>query len=96
MLFRSKYQIEHVMPQSIDASPEWQAMLGDNWEDVHERLCNTLGNLTLTGYNQEYSNRPFQDKLMLKPGDQREGGPDRDRPPPEALGRRADARGGMR
>ncbi len=63
-----KYQIEHVMPQSIDASPEWQAMLGNNWVDVHERLCNTLGNLTLTGYNQEYSNRPFRDKLTLKPG----------------------------
>ena len=63
-----KYQIEHVMPQSIDASPEWQAMLGEDWADVHERLCNTLGNLTLTGYNQEFSNRPFQDKLTLKPG----------------------------
>lgn len=63
-----KYQIEHVMPQSIDASPEWQSMLGDDWQDVHERLCNTLGNLTLTGYNQEYSNRPFLEKRDLKPG----------------------------
>lgn len=63
-----KYQIEHVMPQSVDASPEWQSMLGDDWQDVHERLCNTLGNLTLTGYNQEYSNRPFLEKRNLKPG----------------------------
>lgn len=62
------YQIEHIMPQKIDGSPEWQSMLGDNWEDVHERLCNTLGNLTLTGYNLEYSNRPFQFKLDLVPG----------------------------
>jgi predicted transport protein len=62
------YQIEHVMPQNIDNSPEWQEMLGDNWQDVHERLCNSLGNLTLTGYNPEYSNRPFKDKLNLDPG----------------------------
>jgi uncharacterized protein with ParB-like and HNH nuclease domain/predicted transport protein len=63
-----KYQIEHVMPQTIDNSPEWQKMLGPDWEDVHERLCHTLGNLTLTGYNQEYSNRPFAEKLELEPG----------------------------
>jgi len=63
-----KYQIEHVMPQSIDDSPEWQAMIGDAWAEVHEKLCHTLGNLTLTGYNQEYSNKPFEVKLNLKPG----------------------------
>jgi hypothetical protein len=62
------YQIEHVMPQSIEVSHEWQLMLGSDRRDVHERLCNTLGNLTLTGYNQEYSNRPFAEKLSLKPG----------------------------
>ena len=63
-----KYQIEHVMPQSIDGSPEWQAMVGEDWEEVHARLCNTLGNLTLTGYNQEYSNKPFQFKRDHEPG----------------------------
>lgn len=63
-----KYQIEHVLPQSIDASPDRQAMLGTEWQEVNERLCNTLGNLTLTGYNQEYSNRPFAVKRDLKPG----------------------------
>ena len=62
------YQIEHVLPQSIEGIPEWQEMLGPNWREVHERLCNTLGNLTLTGYNQEYSNSPFKVKLELKPG----------------------------
>lgn len=59
------YQIEHVMPQTIDDEHGWKESLGENWEDVHDRLCNNLGNLTLTGYNQEYSNRSFSDKLNL-------------------------------
>lgn len=57
------YQVEHVLPQTIDSVPEWQAALGDNWEQLHERYCNSLGNLTLTGYNQEYSNKPYDEKL---------------------------------
>ena len=61
-----EYQIEHIMPQEISNSPEWREMLGENWEQDHEELCNTLGNLTLTGYNQEYSNSPFEKKLDLK------------------------------
>ena len=59
------YQIEHIMPQTIDDEHGWKESLGENWEDVHDRLCNNLGNLTLTGYNQEYSNRSFSDKLNL-------------------------------
>ena len=59
------YQIEHVMPQTIDDEHGWKESLGVNWEDIHDRLCNNLGNLTLTGYNQEYSNRSFSDKLNL-------------------------------
>ena len=60
-----EYQIEHIMPQEISHSDSWKAMLGPNWEADHEELCNTLGNLTLTGYNQEYSNSPFDTKLNL-------------------------------
>ena len=58
--------IEHVMPQTL--TPEWRRELtvdvGDDetLEDVHEELLHTLGNLTLTGYNSEMSNRPFADK----------------------------------
>lgn len=62
---RDVYQVEHVLPQKIDASTGWQEALGENWQETHERLVNTLGNLTLTGYNQEYSNRPFSEKLNL-------------------------------
>lgn len=59
------YQIEHIMPQTIDDEHGWKTMLGENWEEIHDRLCNNLGNLTLTGYNQEYSNRSFGDKQNL-------------------------------
>lgn len=38
---------------------------GSDWEEEHDRLCNTLGNLTLTGYNPEYSNLPFSGKLNM-------------------------------
>ena len=62
------YQIEHVLPQTIDDSAAWQTMLGPDWQTTHDTLCDTLGNLTLTGYNPEYSNRPFPDKQNLNPG----------------------------
>jgi hypothetical protein len=52
--------IEHVLPQTL--SPQWREMLGDNADAVHERWLHTLGNLTLTGYNAELSNLPFEEK----------------------------------
>lgn len=58
-----EYQIEHIMPQTIDDKIEWQEMLGENWQTVHDEYCNNLGNLTLTGANSELSNNPFEDKL---------------------------------
>ncbi len=63
-----KCTIEHIMPQKIENSLEWQAELGPEWEDIHALLLNTLGNLTLTGYNSEYSNRPFQVKRDMPGG----------------------------
>lgn len=56
----SNLTIEHIMPQTL--TPAWQRQLGDNWEDDHEELLHTLGNLTLTGYNSELSNAPFAEK----------------------------------
>lgn len=58
-----QYQIEHVMPQSIGSSQEWQDTLGPDWEEIHDQYCNTIGNLTITGYNPELSNRSFSEKL---------------------------------
>ncbi len=55
--------IEHVMPQNPNLSLEWQAELGENWAEIQAKYLHTLGNLTLTRYNSEYSDRPFQEKL---------------------------------
>ena len=62
------YTIEHVMPQNPDLSPEWQAELGPDWKGVQERYLHRLGNLTLTRYNSEYSDRPFAKKRDMDNG----------------------------
>ena len=54
------YSIEHIMPQTL--TKEWQDMLGEGWEEVHENWLHRLGNLTLTGFNSEYSNSSFEVK----------------------------------
>lgn len=62
----AEYTIEHIMPQN--ANPAWQSALGSDWEVVHDRYLHTLGNLTLTGYNPEYSDRPFSEKRDIVGG----------------------------
>lgn len=62
------YTIEHVMPQNPDLSTEWQSMLGENWKEVQEQYLHTMGNLTLTGYNSELSDRPFGQKKTIAGG----------------------------
>ena len=60
--------IEHIMPQTItnnSAGKSWKAMLGENWQEFHERYLHTLGNLTLTGYNPDLSNSSFEKKKEL-------------------------------
>lgn len=58
--------IEHILPQTI--TPEWRSELeadledGETVEALHEQLVHSLGNLTLTGYNSQLSNRPFPAK----------------------------------
>ncbi|MCQ3806136.1 MAG: DUF262 and DUF1524 domain-containing protein [Acidimicrobiaceae bacterium] len=63
-----EYTIEHIMPQNVDLSATWRNHLGPEWEQVHEKWLHTLGNLTLTGYNSEYSNRPFTAKRDMEGG----------------------------
>lgn len=61
-----KCDTEHIMPQTLN--PEWQRDLGENFEAIHEKYLHTIGNLTLTGYNSEYSNNSFQEKRDMKNG----------------------------
>lgn len=59
-------QIEHVLPQTL--TPEWVAMLtGDETAEaeaqaIAERWLHALPNLTLTGYNPEMANDPWDAK----------------------------------
>ena len=62
------YTIEHVMPQNPNLSKEWQKELGVNWKEVQEKYLHTIGNLTLTGYNPEYSDKSFSEKKSMKKG----------------------------
>ena len=62
------YTIEHVMPQNPNLSQEWQNELGVNWKEVQEKYLHTIGNLTLTGYNPEYSDKPFSVKKSMDKG----------------------------
>lgn len=62
------YTIEHVMPQNENLSPEWRRELGKDWEKVHAEYLHTIGNLTLTGYNPELSDRPFKEKRDMEGG----------------------------
>jgi alkylated DNA nucleotide flippase Atl1 len=60
------FTIEHVLPQTITDAwrTELQPELGDgeDVEVVHLSVVHLLGNLTLTKYNGEMSNRPYGDK----------------------------------
>lgn len=58
--------IEHILPQNEDLSSAWRQMLGEHWQDVQARLKHTLGNLTLTGYNSELGDLPFEKKKTLE------------------------------
>ncbi len=60
--------IEHIMPQNKDLSAEWRKELGTNWKEIHKKYLNTIGNLTLTGYNSEMSDRPFMEKMNMDGG----------------------------
>lgn len=62
------YTIEHIMPQNTNLSAAWQQSLGSEWARVQEQYLHTLGNLTLTGYNSEYSDRPFAEKRDMEGG----------------------------
>ncbi|MDQ3547249.1 MAG: HNH endonuclease family protein, partial [Chloroflexota bacterium] len=55
--------IEHIMPQTL--TPAWREMLGPLADEIHASKLHVLGNLTLTAYNPELSNSPFETKRSL-------------------------------
>jgi uncharacterized protein with ParB-like and HNH nuclease domain len=62
------YTIEHVMPQNKKLSTQWQDELGEDWQRIQETYLHTIGNLTLTGYNSELSDKPFKMKRDMEGG----------------------------
>ena len=64
----SGYSIEHILPQTDNLRVEWRKMLGDDWKQVQREWLHRLGNLTLTGYNSSYSDRPFHEKQNMPGG----------------------------
>lgn len=51
--------IEHIMPQTL--SGDWRYISDED----HEQWCHTLGNLSVTGYNSELSNKSFTEKKEI-------------------------------
>jgi len=64
----SAYSIEHILPQNEKLPQAWRAMLGNDWKTIRETWLHRLGNLTLTGYNSSYSDRPFEEKKTMPGG----------------------------
>ena len=62
------YTIEHIMPQNANLNDEWKKELGPNWKDVQKKYLHTIGNLTLTAYNSEMSDKPFMVKMDMEGG----------------------------
>ncbi len=66
-VYTHEYTIEHIMPQKLTAE-EWERDLGENFQAIHDKYLHTIGNLTKTGYNNEYGNRSFQEKRDMEGG----------------------------
>ena len=61
MINMENIQVEHIMPQTL--SNEWKLYLGSSQAlEIHSKFKDTIGNLTLTGYNPELSNKIYTDK----------------------------------
>lgn len=63
-----EYTIEHILPQNPNLSEEWQKELGEDYQVIQEKYLHTIGNITLTGYNSELSDRPFAIKKTMEGG----------------------------
>jgi hypothetical protein len=55
-----KATIEHILPQTPADSGAWTE---EDWQN-HNKIVNNLGNLTLTYWNSQLSNKPFEDKQV--------------------------------
>lgn len=59
------YTIEHIMPQNTKNSDARKKEIWENRREVYEKYLHTIGNITLTWYNSEYSDKSFQEKKAM-------------------------------
>ncbi|MGM9764003.1 MAG: DUF262 domain-containing protein [Candidatus Cryptobacteroides sp.] len=57
---KGELSVEHIMPQTL--TDHWKSELGSDYSKIQEEWLHTIANLTLTGYNIQYSNRSFKEK----------------------------------
>ncbi len=59
----SNLSVEHILPQTL--SDEWVKYLNrQDWKEFHESYCHRIGNLSLTAYNTEMSNKLYKEKKV--------------------------------
>lgn len=67
------WTIEHIFPEGQNIPESWVNMIADGdrekAKEYLEKYVHTLGNLTITGYNQNLSNMSFTDKRDRKSKD---------------------------
>ena len=60
------WTIEHIFPEGENIPEDWVNMIADGNRDLANdyliKYAHTLGNLTITGYNQTLSNLPYEKK----------------------------------
>jgi len=64
----NQFTIEHILPQNKNLSEAWREALGQNFKSIQEIYLHTIGNLTLTGYNPEMSDKSFEEKKTVEGG----------------------------
>ena len=67
------WTIEHIFPEGENIPPDWIDMIADGDKTLAKQYrsdyVHTLGNLTITGYNQNLSNMAFEQKRDRKSKD---------------------------
>jgi uncharacterized protein with ParB-like and HNH nuclease domain len=67
---KSVWTIEHIFPEGVNIPGEWVDMVANGDEnkanELHVAWVHKLGNLTMTGYNSNLSNFPFEEKRDRK------------------------------
>jgi uncharacterized protein with ParB-like and HNH nuclease domain len=59
---KAKWSVEHILPQKMANNSAWETLFTT---DQHKKYIHRLGNLTITAYNSNLSNKSFEDKCNI-------------------------------